>query len=78
MNINILKRPNHLGILTFSIFKEIVEKMQEVGVTAISGETIVKNGKAELLAPMSAIAGQRSAIMVLTFILKRNTVVKVH
>ncbi len=37
--------------------------MQEVGVTAISGETIIKNGKAELLAPMSAIAGQRSAIM---------------
>lgn len=43
--------------------KEIVEKMQGVGVTAISGETIIKNGKAELLAPMSAIAGQRSAIM---------------
>lgn len=37
--------------------------MQGVGVTAISGETIIKNGKAELLAPMSAIAGQRSAIM---------------
>lgn len=50
--------------------------MQEVGVTAISGETIIKNGKAELLAPMSAIAGQRSAIMELTT-LKHNMVVKV-
>ena len=51
------------GFLHLASSKEIVEKMQEVGVTAISGETIIKNGKAELLAPMSAIAGQRSAIM---------------
>ncbi|MCU7558396.1 alanine dehydrogenase [Macrococcus capreoli] len=51
------------GFLHLASSKEIVEKMQSVGMTAISGETIIKDGKAELLAPMSAIAGQRSAIM---------------
>ncbi|MGT2357362.1 hypothetical protein ACVPOS_11960 [Staphylococcus aureus] len=44
------------GFLHLASSKEIVEKMQEVGVTAISGESVIKNGKAELLAPMSAIA----------------------
>ena len=39
------KRSNHLGILTFSIFKGNSRKMQEVGVTAISGETIIKMEK---------------------------------
>ncbi len=31
----------------------MVEKMQEVGVTAISGETIIKNGKAKIISTMS-------------------------
>ncbi|EHJ08047.1 alanine dehydrogenase [Staphylococcus simiae] len=43
--------------------KETVEAMQKAGVTAIGGETIVKDGKAVLLAPMSAVAGRRSMIM---------------
>ncbi|PTJ01985.1 alanine dehydrogenase [Staphylococcus simulans] len=43
--------------------KETVEAMQEAGVTAIGGETIVKDGQAPLLAPMSAIAGRRSMLM---------------
>ena len=41
MNINILKDQIIWGFFLASS-KEIVEKMQEVGVTAISGETIVK------------------------------------
>lgn len=51
------------GFLHLASSKETVEAMKEAGVTAISGETIIKDGKAELLAPMSAIAGQRSALM---------------
>lgn len=43
--------------------KETVDAMVEKGMTAIGGETIVKDGKLELLAPMSAIAGRRSVIM---------------
>lgn len=43
--------------------KETVEAMQKAGVTAIGGETIVKDGSLALLAPMSAIAGRRSVIM---------------
>ncbi|MGU3218682.1 hypothetical protein ACVXZ0_10705 [Staphylococcus aureus] len=37
------------GSLTSASSKEIVEKMQEVGVTAISGETIIKNGKSRII-----------------------------
>ena len=44
-NINISKESNYLGILHLASSKEIVEKMQEVGVTAISGETIIKMEK---------------------------------
>ncbi|WJP98067.1 alanine dehydrogenase [Macrococcus bovicus] len=51
------------GFLHLASSKETVEAMKEAGVTAISGETIIKDGKTELLAPMSAIAGQRSALM---------------
>lgn len=43
--------------------KPTVEAMMKAGTTAIGGETIVKDGKLELLAPMSAIAGRRSVIM---------------
>ncbi|WP_114604369.1 alanine dehydrogenase [Staphylococcus sp. EZ-P03] len=43
--------------------KATVEAMKEAGVTAIGGETIVKDGQAPLLAPMSAIAGRRSMLM---------------
>ncbi|XRF77264.1 alanine dehydrogenase [Pediococcus acidilactici] len=43
--------------------KPTVEAMMKAGVTAIGGETIVKDGKLELLAPMSQIAGRRSVIM---------------
>lgn len=43
--------------------KPTVEAMMKAKTTAIGGETIVKNGKLELLAPMSAIAGRRSVIM---------------
>lgn len=43
--------------------KATVEAMMQAGVTAIGGETIVKDGKLELLAPMSQIAGRRSVIM---------------
>lgn len=43
--------------------KPTVEAMIKAGTTAIGGETIVKDGKLELLAPMSAIAGRRSVIM---------------
>ena len=43
--------------------KTTVEAMMKAGVTAIGGETIVKDGKLELLAPMSQIAGRRSVIM---------------
>lgn len=44
-NINISKESNYLGIFTSSIFKRNSRKMQEVGVTAISGETIIKMEK---------------------------------
>ncbi|MDD9323851.1 alanine dehydrogenase [Pediococcus acidilactici] len=43
--------------------KPTVKAMMKAGVTAIGGETIVKDGKLELLAPMSQIAGRRSVIM---------------
>ena len=43
--------------------KATVEAMMKNGVTAIGGETIVNNGKLELLAPMSQIAGRRSVLM---------------
>jgi alanine dehydrogenase len=43
--------------------KPTVEAMMKAGATAIGGETIVNNGKLELLAPMSQIAGRRSVIM---------------
>ncbi|WP_099974199.1 alanine dehydrogenase [Lactobacillus terrae] len=43
--------------------KETVDEMVKSGMTAIGGETIEKDGKLELLAPMSAIAGRRSVIM---------------
>lgn len=43
--------------------KATVDAMMKAGVTAIGGETIVNNGKLELLAPMSQIAGRRSVIM---------------
>ncbi len=45
-NINISKRIKLSGgFLHLASSKEIVEKMQEVGVTAISGETIIKMEK---------------------------------
>lgn len=43
--------------------KPTVEAMMAAGTTAIGGETIVNDGKLELLAPMSQIAGRRSVIM---------------
>lgn len=43
--------------------KPTVEAMMKAGTTAIGGETIVKDGKLQLLSPMSAIAGRRSVIM---------------
>ena len=51
------------GFLHLAANKECVEKMQEVGVTAISGENISVNGVLELLKPMSAIAGRRAVCM---------------
>ncbi|MGV0169041.1 alanine dehydrogenase [Furfurilactobacillus sp. WILCCON 0119] len=43
--------------------KLTVEAMMKAGTTAIGAETIVKDGKLELLAPVSQIAGRRSIIM---------------
>lgn len=43
--------------------KETVEAMMKAGTTAIGAETIVKDGKLQLLAAMSHIAGRRSVIM---------------
>lgn len=51
------------GFLHLAANKECVQKMQEVGVTAISGENISVNGVLELLKPMSAIAGRRAVCM---------------
>lgn len=48
------------GFLHLAANKACVEKMMEVGVTAISGENISINGVLELLKPMSAIAGRRA------------------
>lgn len=43
--------------------KSTVDAMLKAGTIAIGAETIVKNGKAELLAAMSHIAGRRSVVM---------------
>ena len=43
--------------------KPTVEAMMKAGTTAIGAETIVKDGKLELLSSMSHIAGRRSVIM---------------
>lgn len=43
--------------------KPTVEAMMKAGTTAIGAETIVKDGKLELLSAMSHIAGRRSVIM---------------
>lgn len=43
--------------------KPTVEAMMKAGTTAIGAETIVRDGKLELLAPVSQIAGRRSIIM---------------
>ncbi|MFR3684941.1 MAG: alanine dehydrogenase [Enterococcus sp.] len=48
------------GFLHLAANKACVEKMMEVGVTALSGENISINGVLELLKPMSAIAGRRA------------------
>lgn len=58
-------RPNQIiwGFQHLASAPETVAQMIRSGVTAIGGETIVKDGKLELLAPMSAIAGRRSVIM---------------
>jgi len=48
------------GFLHLAANKACVEKMMEIGVTAISGENISVNGVLELLKPMSAIAGRRA------------------
>lgn len=51
------------GFLHLAASKECVEAMQTAGVTAIAGETIVKDGVLTLLQPMSAIAGRRALFM---------------
>ncbi len=48
------------GFLHLAANKACVEKMMEVGVTAISGENISIDGVLKLLKPMSAIAGRRA------------------
>jgi len=58
-------KPNQVvwGFQHLASSPKTVEAMIKAGTTAIGGETIVKDGKLELLAPMSAIAGRRSVIM---------------
>ncbi|OTP11860.1 alanine dehydrogenase [Enterococcus sp. 10A9_DIV0425] len=48
------------GFLHLAANQACVEKMMEVGVSALSGENISINGTLELLKPMSAIAGRRA------------------
>lgn len=48
------------GFLHLAANKACVEKMMEVGITAISGENISIDGVLKLLKPMSAIAGRRA------------------
>lgn len=58
-------KPNQIvwGFQHLASSPETVKAMIKSKTTAIGGETIIKDNKLQLLAPMSAIAGRRSVIM---------------